>query len=232
VNQQPTNQYEQFLRNEKIKYLLPHISDDMKILDIGGGDGSCWDSVDTRFTVDLLDFNEELSSKSIYYRNIFVSDIKEDNIECRCSKYDVVCLMGILEHVEDPVSLLKAAGKCASVVFITVPNAESFHRYLGVELGIIDDIHQLDSQDIAIGHKRVYDHNMLYEDIIDSKINFAIKDIGTSSFKFAASSSIESNYSYNEIQCINSAGILSKVSGYNRFSGAEIFAVLKRYSDD
>ncbi len=36
----------------------------------------------------------------------------------------------------------------------------------------------------------------------------------------------------NEIQCINSAGIVSKVSGYNRFSGAEIFAVLKRYLDD
>jgi hypothetical protein len=232
VSQQPNSQYEQFLRNEKMKYLLPHLNKDMKILDIGGGDGSCWDSVDTRFTVDLLDFDEELSSKSTYYRNIFVSDIKEDNIECRCSKYDVVCLMGILEHVEDPVSLLKAAGKCSSTIFITVPNAESFHRYLGVQFNIIDDIHQLDSQDIKIGHKRVYDYNMLYKDVINSNINFAIKDIGTSSFKFGTSNFIESNYSYDQIQSINSAAILSKVSGYNRFSGAEIFAVLKRYSDD
>lgn len=232
MSQQPSNQYEQFLRDEKIKYLLPHINEDMKILDVGGGDGSCWDNVQHRFTVDLLDFDSELSNKSTYYRNIFLSNIEEDNIECRCSKYDVVCLMGILEHVENPIALLKAAGRCTSTIFITVPNAESFHRYLGAELNIIDDIHQLDSQDIKIGHKRVYDHNMLYKDIIDSKINFAIKDIGTSSFKFATSSLMESNYSYNEIQCINSAGVLSKVSGYNRFSGAEIFAVLKRYADD
>ena len=164
------------------------------------------DNVKHRFTVDLLDFDSELSNNSTYYRNIFISDIEKDNIECRCSKYDVVCLMGILEHVDDPISLLRASGKCASTIFITVPNAESFHRYFGVELGIIDDIHQLDSQDIAIGHKRVYDHNMLYKDIIDSKINFFIKDIGTSSFKFATSKLIESTYSYNEIQCINSAG--------------------------
>ena len=232
MSQQPSNQYEQFLRNEKIKYLLPHINQDMKILDIGGGDGSCWDSVENKFTVDLLEFDAELSSKSTYYRNIFLSNIEEDNIERKCAKYDAVCLMGILEHVENPVSLLKAAGKCTSTIFITVPNAESFHRYLGVELDVINDIHELDSQDIAIGHKRVYDRNMLCKDIINSKIKFAIKDIGTSSFKFATSSLIESNYSYNQIQCINTAGVLSKVSGYNRFSGAEIFAVLKRHSDD
>jgi len=232
VSQQPSNQYEQFLRNEKIKYLLPHINQDMKMLDIGGGDGSCWDSVEIEFTVDLLEFDTDLSSKSTYYRNIFLSNIEKDNIERKCSKYDVVCLMGILEHVEDPVSLLKAAGKCTSTIFITVPNAESFHRYFGVELNIINDIHELDSQDIAIGHKRVYDRNMLCKDISNSKINFAIKDIGTSSFKFGTSSLIESAYSYNEIQCINSAAIFSKVSGYNKFSGAEIFAVLKRYSDD
>lgn len=232
MNQQPTNQYEQFLRNEKVKYLLPYINEDMKILDIGGGDGSCWNSIESRFTVDLLEFDIELSDKSTYYRNIFLSNIEEENIECRCSKYDVVCLMGILEHVEDPVSLLKAAGQCASIVFITVPNAESFHRYLGVELDIINDIHQLDSQDIEIGHKRVYDHDTLYKDIIDSNIDFEIKDMGTSSFKFATSSFIESNYTYNEIQSINSAAILSRVSGYNRFSGAEIFVVLERNSHD
>jgi len=180
----------------------------------------------------LLDFDSELSDKSTYYRNIFISNIEEDNIECRCSKYDVVCLMGILEHVEDPVGLLKAAGRCSSTIFITVPNAESFHRYLGVELGMIDDIHQLDSQDVAIGHRRVYDHNMLYQNIINSKIKFSIKDIGTSSFKFATSNFMESNYSDAQIEGINKAAIFSKISGYNRFGGAEIFAVLKRYSDE
>lgn len=232
MSQQPDNKYEQNLRNEKMKYLLPHITSNTKILDIGGGDGSCWDDLDFRYTVDLLDFDKTLSDQSTYYRNIFLSDIENDNISCRCSKYDVVCLMGILEHVQDPVSLLKAAGSCASTIFITVPNAESFHRYLGVELGIIDDIHQLDVQDIRIGHKRVYDYNMLYKDILDSKVNFSIKDFGTSSFKFNSSFFMENHFDDHQISSINKAATLSKISGHGRFSGAEIFIILKRYSND
>ena len=232
MSQQPDNEYEQFLRNEKIKYLLPHLQENMKILDIGGGDGSCWDTVECRYTVDLLDFDKTLADKSSYYRNIFIGDIDNDDIGCRCSKYDAVCLMGVLEHVEDPVSLLQSAGRCASTIFITVPNAESFHRYLGVDLGFIDDIHDLDTQDIKIGHKRVYDKHMLYRDILSSKIPFMIKDLGTSSFKFGTSSFMESSFADSQIESINRSAILSKISGHGRFSGAEIFAILKRYDNE
>lgn len=232
MSQQPTNKYEQRLRNEKIKYLLPHLQEDMKILDIGGGDGSCWDTVESRYTVDLLDFDKNLADKSSYYRNIFIADIHDDDIGCRCSKYDVVCLMGILEHVDDPISLLQSAGGCASTIFITVPNAESFHRYLGVQLGYIDNIHDLGPQDIQIGHKRVYDKDMLYKNIIDSKINFTIKDFGTSSFKVGTSSFMDNSFFGEEFDAINRSAVLSQISGHNRFSGAEIFVVLKRYQND
>jgi hypothetical protein len=215
MSQQPTNKYEQRLRDEKIKYLLPHLQEDSKVLDIGGGDGSCWDSIDYRYTVDLLDFDKDLADKSTYYRNIFISNIDDDDIDSRCSKYDVVCLMGVLEHIEDPVALLQSAGKCASTIFITVPNAESFHRHLGVQLGYIDDIHDLDSQDIEI-----------------SKIKFIIKDFGTSSFKVGTSSFMHNSFFGEEFDAINRSAILSQISGHNRFAGAEIFAVLKRYEDD
>ena len=232
MSQQPDNKHEQRLRNEKIKYLLPYLKEDTKVLDIGGGDGSCWDSVESRYTVDLLDFDKNLAEKSSYYRNIFIADIENDDIGCRCSKYDVVCLMGILEHVEDPISLLQFAGRCASTIFITVPNAESFHRHLGVQLGYVDDIHDLGPQDIEIGHKRVYDKDMLYKNIIDSKIKFMIKDFGTSSFKVGTSSFMENSFFGEEFDAINQSAIFSKVSGHGRFSGAEIFAVLKRYDDE
>jgi len=36
MSQQPTNKYEQRLRDEKIKYLLPHLQEDSKVLDICG----------------------------------------------------------------------------------------------------------------------------------------------------------------------------------------------------
>ena len=228
MSQQPNNKYEQNLRNEKMKYLLPYLTPGIKILDIGGGDGSCWNSVDIRYTVDLLDFDYELTSDSNYYRNIFLADINEYSISSKCAKYDAVCLMGILEHVDDPVSLLKAAGNCSDFIFITVPNAESFHRVLGVRLGFINNVFDLDEQDIRIGHQRVYSKLTLYKDIISSEIPFMIKDFGTSSFKFNTSSYME-QFNDTQIDAINKTSVLSGISGYDRFSGAELFAVLKRY---
>ena len=41
-------------------------------------------------------------------------------------------------------------------MFVTVPNAKSLNRRLGLELGIIDDIYSLNANDLALGHQRQY----------------------------------------------------------------------------
>ena len=75
------------------------------------------------------------------------------------SRFDVIIMGFILEHVDDPGvvlrryrELLKPGGK----LFVTVPNGKSLNRRLGLELGLIDDIYSLNANDQALGHKRQF----------------------------------------------------------------------------
>ena len=74
--------------------------------------------------------------------------------------YSDIVLTDGLEHVEDPLPILLLikewlgfGGRC----HIIVPNALSLHRLIGVEMGIIPDVHALNDHDCRAGHKRVFD---------------------------------------------------------------------------
>lgn len=56
---------------------------------------------------------------------------------------------------------MKPGGK----VYVAVPNAKSLNRRLGFELGLIDDIYSLNTNDIALGHKRQYCRATLREEL-------------------------------------------------------------------
>ena len=74
-------------------------------------------------------------------------------------RFDAVVLSCILEHLDDPVALLR---RCASwltdtgVVAAIVPHGRSLHRRAGVHMGMLEDIMALGEADDALDHKRVY----------------------------------------------------------------------------
>lgn len=84
-------------------------------------------------------------------------------------KFDTVMAIMLLEHVNDPVAVLKNAKKHlkdSGRIIIQAPNANSFNRQLAKYMGLIDDLHQLPQEQIKkYGHKRVYDITLLTEDI-------------------------------------------------------------------
>lgn len=85
--------------------------------------------------------------------------------------FDTIVLSAVLEHVDDPITLLKDCRKWLEkdgYVIIVVPNAESIHRRLGKIMGIISDLHELADQDALVGHKRYYDTKLLKEDVTKS----------------------------------------------------------------
>jgi 2-polyprenyl-3-methyl-5-hydroxy-6-metoxy-1,4-benzoquinol methylase len=74
--------------------------------------------------------------------------------------FDTIVLGHVLEHVENPVEVLTRASSWLAPggrVIAATPNANSLHRQVGVELGIIEVETQLDVGDIRIGHRRVFD---------------------------------------------------------------------------
>lgn len=82
--------------------------------------------------------------------------------------YDHIVLQNILEHLRDPVAVLRrlrdhltARGR----MYVSVPLAHSLHRYLGQQMGMISDVGTIAESDIAFGHYRVYTLASLHADV-------------------------------------------------------------------
>lgn len=93
-------------------------------------------------------------------------------------KYDVIVMGFILEHVDNPQLILKKYKKylkTSGQIFIAVPNAKSLNRRYGLELGLIDNIYDLNENDLALGHKRQYCLDSLTNEI--NKAGLRIKNV-------------------------------------------------------
>ena len=94
------------------------------------------------------------------------------------SKYDTIIASGILEHVEEPVSILKRAANWLNgngSIIIIVPNALAFHRRLGIKMGLIPNAYHLSGQDHKVGHRRYYDMGSLEKDVVSAGLRIVNK---------------------------------------------------------
>jgi SAM-dependent methyltransferase len=74
-------------------------------------------------------------------------------------RFDVVVFGYILEHVDDPVRVLRHFRQFLAPggrMFATVPNAEVLNRRLGHLAGMLPDMQELSDHDHLLGHKRYY----------------------------------------------------------------------------
>jgi SAM-dependent methyltransferase len=82
--------------------------------------------------------------------------------------FDTIVIADVLEHVQDPPMLLRRAVDWLNPggrIIAAVPHAGSLHRRLGVKLGMLERETQLNEQDFALGHRRVYTWEHLDEHI-------------------------------------------------------------------
>lgn len=87
---------------------------------------------------------------------------------CINRKFDTIILSHVLEHLDQPVSVLKKVKDMLEpegVLLVMVPNANSLHRHVGVMLGMIKELYSINETDRKIGHKRVYDFSSLERDV-------------------------------------------------------------------
>lgn len=83
-------------------------------------------------------------------------------------KFDTINMTNLLEHVDNPVKLLKNCKKHLNKggrIIAQVPNANSITRRLGVIMGVIDSIKNISDREINVyGHQRVYTIKSLVKD--------------------------------------------------------------------
>jgi len=74
-------------------------------------------------------------------------------------RFDNIVMGHVLEHVEDPVDILKRARgwlKPGACIFAAVPNARSLHRQAAVIMGLLSREDEMNDLDRHHGHRRVF----------------------------------------------------------------------------
>lgn len=92
--------------------------------------------------------------------NLLLEDFKAQR------KYDFVFFLNVIEHVEDPISSLKALSllvKDEGLIFISGPNCMSLNRRAGYKMGLLKSYDQMAPKDYEVGHRRLYTVDMLID---------------------------------------------------------------------
>lgn len=82
--------------------------------------------------------------------------------------YDVVLSLHVMEHVTDPVVTFRQAAtwlKPGGSLIVVVPNRNSIHRRVALEMGLIGALEEFSPRDHLVGHLRVYSLDLLAADL-------------------------------------------------------------------
>ncbi len=84
-------------------------------------------------------------------------------------RFDTITMLNILEHVVDPIQILRKAASLLSddgVLLIHVPNAYAINRRIAVLMGTLTECEELSPFDIQVaGHRRSYSLKSLCADV-------------------------------------------------------------------
>ncbi len=117
---------------------------------------------------------ERLKDHNLSHVEIIHSTVED--AELPAEAYDHIVLLGILEHLKDPVDVLKCLAPClrpGGCMHITVNLANSLHRLLGEAMGVIAHVEEISESDIRLGHYRVYTLPQLREHVASSGLQVA-----------------------------------------------------------
>ena len=137
-------------------------------LEMGPGSGAMTTSLSNEFKrLDIVEGSKELLDEIPDLENSrkFCSLFEDFTPDCT---YDSIIIEHVIEHVDNPQSLLKSAKNWLSPdgkIFVGVPNADSLHRQVAVEMGILEHTTELNQRDLDFGHRRVYTKQALIDEI-------------------------------------------------------------------
>lgn len=151
--------------------LRPHFTGS-SCLELGSADGQM-----TEMLLDVFERVTSVDGSPTYVEQVRERFADRDGLEVEESlfedystseRYDTIVATHILEHVEDPVDVVRRARDWVAPdgrLVIAVPNALSIHRLAAVEMGLLGDPHELNERDERLGHRRVYDPDALRADL-------------------------------------------------------------------
>ena len=165
--QLPDQHLEDWMQETEAEWMIEQTDDCKTVLDMGWGAGIVAKALQAAGRdISVVD-------GSI----IFYSTADAIGIKCHHSlfedfnpteRYDCVIASFILEHIADPVGLLKRIRGWTDKLIVVVGNANSYHRQIAVKMGIQEQLDSLSARDVTVGHVRVYDAKTIERDLHDA----------------------------------------------------------------
>jgi 2-polyprenyl-3-methyl-5-hydroxy-6-metoxy-1,4-benzoquinol methylase len=186
--------------------LSPHFVGS-KCLELGPADGVMTELLRTHFKsltvvdaaehlLDLIPDGPEVSKVCALFEDFSPSE-----------RFDTIVADHVLEHVIDPGLILRRVRGWLTVdgvVLIGVPNAHSIHRLAAVKMGLLQSPWSLNDRDVAVGHRRVYDRELLRRQIQDA--GFTIRHEGGVFLKPVSNSQIERTWTKDMVSAFAELG--------------------------
>lgn len=166
------NSYNFVLGHYQAQACLDHVRGS-SLLDMPCGDGLLTAMLAPAFKrivgVDASSKHLELAKSSLPFVEFHEALIEDFETT---ERFDTITLLNILEHVLDPVAVLKKAANLLTtngIILVHVPNALAINRRLAVLMGTLTECEELSPFDIqVVGHRRSYTLQTLRRDIENS----------------------------------------------------------------
>lgn len=174
---QPDIHIENICQLFEIDWLKRVIPIDSLVIDMGYGDGLISSAVSSICKLTVVEGSKRLTEKAIIELPVgtgIVNALFEDYMPEEL--VDVVIASHVLEHVNDPIDILKRMSmwlKKDGIIIVIVPNKESIHRRVAHDMMLIESLDQLSERDLNVGHQRVYGIEQMISDL--EAANFAVQ---------------------------------------------------------
>lgn len=161
---------ENICQTRSLVWLHSQLSPIGRVLELGHGDGIITrELVERGHDVTVLEGSRSLAdkverdygSRLTVHRTLFEEFDTEET-------FDHVLATHVLEHIANPVEVLGRVRRWLAPggkAVIIVPNRESIHRRLAVEMGLQPELDTLGERDRLVGHLRVYSLETLRADV-------------------------------------------------------------------
>jgi len=166
---------DKFIEDECQFYTYNWVFENMKgcstVLEMGYGEGNfTGELIKRNFKPTVLDGSDVLlaKAKQLYGDKLEIASALFEEYKPE-QKFDCILATHVLEHVDDPVALLREMKNWITdhgKIIIIVPNKESIHRQLAVVMGLQPKLDTLGARDKLVGHQRVYSLQTLGEDVV------------------------------------------------------------------
>ena len=156
---------EDWAQTKEIEWLLETTTEGESVIEMGWGSGLIAQALfDAGRAIVVVEgsayFCDTATNFGIPNRHSMFEDYMPEG------RYDCVIASFILEHIADPVGLLKRIRGWTDKLIVVVGNANSYHRQIAVKMGLQPHLDSLSERDKTVGHVRVYSKDTIYGDLL------------------------------------------------------------------